>query len=460
MRTLEDAAAALAEGSATGRGLLGACLERARDPSGEGARAFVRLDAEAAEREASFHDAARAAGRAASPYAGVPVSIKDLFDVAGSPTRAASKVLEDAPPAKWDAPAVARLRALGFVFVGRTNMTEFAYSGLGMNAHFGTPLNPWDRGVGRIPGGSTSGGVVSVTDGMALAALGTDTGGSCRIPAALSGAAGFKPTSGRIPREGMVPLSPSLDSVGSIARSIRCCALIDSAIAGCAPERPDPPPARMLRLGLLQTLVLEDMDEHVSAAYRRAVSGLSRAGAQLSEVEIPGLAEYPHVNRKGGIVSAEAYAHHRAYLEDRSGRYDPWILGRFEAGKSQSAADYQDLLAARRDLTEAARRASGGFDALVMPTVPVAAPALADMQDPAASGKANRLLLRNTSVWNFIDRPAASVPCHEPGEPPAGLMLVGHAGDDRRLLAVAAAAEDALARAGMGGGRPRPPDTI
>lgn len=453
MRTLADAAAMLAKGEATSRGLVEECLGRAADPSGEGARAFVRIERDSALRGAEFQDLARKAGCAPTPYAGIPVSIKDLFDVAGSVTRAASRVLEGDPPAEEDAPAVARLKAAGFVPVGRTNMTEFAYSGLGMNAHFGTPLNQWDRGTGRIPGGSTSGGVVSVTDGMAYAALGTDTGGSCRIPAALSGTAGFKPTSARVPRKGCVPLSPSLDSVGSLAPSVGCCALIDSLISGGAPAIPAARPLKGVRLGFLQTLVTDDVDPQVASAFSGALACVSRSGARVDEVAFGKLAEYPAINSKGGLVAAEAYAYHRRYLGERSGLYDPWVLNRFDAGKSQTAADHIDLLEARRNLRAEAGSRFQGYDALVMPTVPIVAPKLEDMAVPEASGAANRLLLRNPSVWNFLDRPAVSLPCHPPGGAPVGLMLVGHPNADRRLLSVARAVEEALAGAAPGRGK-------
>ena len=215
MKTLPDLSRDLALGKTTSEKLVRDCLEKIADPAGEGARAFIAVYADAALDAARVSDGARALGRVASPIAGIPISIKDLFDLQGEVTRAGSKILADAPPATADAPAIARLRAAGAVILGRTNMTEFAYGAHGMNAHYGTPLNPWDRGAGRIPGGSTSGGAVSVTDGMAAATIGSDTGGSVRIPAALCGITGFKPTQARVPLAGTFPLSFTRDSIGS-----------------------------------------------------------------------------------------------------------------------------------------------------------------------------------------------------------------------------------------------------
>ncbi|MEK7819683.1 MAG: amidase, partial [Pseudomonadota bacterium] len=305
----------LASGRITSRALVEDGLARIDDPKGEGARAFVAVSADAVRADADAADRARASGRAPSPFAGIPVAIKDLFDVAGERTRAGSRALDDRPPAAADAPAVARLRAAGFIPMGRTNMTEFAYSGLGMNAHFGTPLNPHDRKTGRIPGGSTSGGAVAVADGMVPAALGTDTGGSCRIPAALCGITGFKSTAARIPREGVIPLSSTLDSIGSLAHGVSCCAILDAVLAGGAPEAVQPPPIAGLTLALPKTYVLDGLDETVARTFERALKALSAAGAILVEVPFAELAEIPVLNSRGGMVNAEAYAWHRPIIE-------------------------------------------------------------------------------------------------------------------------------------------------
>src|SRR5438132_1011923 len=221
MPSLAQVKAELAGGGKS-RGLVEQCLARISDQSGEGGRVFLKIHAADALAAADFYDRRRAHGAAPSPFAGIPVSIKDLFDIAGDVTTAGSVALRDAKAAEHDAPAVARLRAAGFIPVGRTNMTEFAFSGIGINPHYGTPLSPYDRSSGRIPGGSSSGAAVSISDGMALGALGTDTGGSCRIPAAFCGIVGFKPTASRVPTQGAFPLSASLDSLGTLAPTVAC----------------------------------------------------------------------------------------------------------------------------------------------------------------------------------------------------------------------------------------------
>src|SRR5580692_9991121 len=270
--TLAELAADLATGRTSSRALVEACLEKIEDPSGEGRRAFLHVDRGSARAQADAMDLLRSSGAAPSPYAGIPISIKDLFDITGQVTRAGSTVLGDRPAATQDAASVARLRRAGFVLIGRTNMSEFAFSGLGLNPHYGTPRNPWERAEGHIPGGSSSGAAISVTDGMAHGALGTDTGGSCRIPAAFTGLVGYKPTARRVPQQGTVPLSPSLDSIGPIARSVACCALLDALLAAQAPPDLRDCALSGRHFAVPRTLVLEDMDQHVAAAFDTALS--------------------------------------------------------------------------------------------------------------------------------------------------------------------------------------------
>ena len=287
MRTIEQHAQALADGSTTSRALVEECLARIADPDGEGARAFIKVHAEQARAMADAMDALRRVGRAPSRYAGIPISLKDLFDIAGEPTPAGSRALADAPPAAAHAPVVQRMLAAGFVPMGRTNMTEFAFSGLGINPHYGTPRSPWDRAAGRIPGGSSSGTAVSVSDGMAVAGLGTDTGGSCRIPAAFCGIVGYKPTARRVPITGVLPLAPSLDSVGPLAPSVACCAVIDAVLAG---ETPIAAGAGRRLTGCAwrcrKPSCSMDMDATVAAAFDRALSTLSRAGARIVHMRV------------------------------------------------------------------------------------------------------------------------------------------------------------------------------
>ena len=439
--TLLELSLRLARGETTSRALIEEFLERIADPTGEGSRAFLTVYADRSRAEADAIDAARAKGEALPRFAGVPLAIKDLFDVAGESTRAGSRAAADAPPPAADAEAVGRMRNAGFVIVGKTNMTEFAYSGLGVNPHYGTPLSPWDRERGHIPGGSTSGGAVGVADGMIPAALGTDTGGSCRIPAAFCGIVGFKPTQRRVSLAGVFPLAPSLDSVGPLANSASCCAALDSLLSdGDGADEP-PAPLADLTIGVIEGYVDERLDAAVGTAFSAALARLAEAGAQLRPISLPELAELAHVNRNGTIVEFESFAVHRASLATSRAQYDPWVLARLEAGGGKRAEDYIDLMDQRTRIRSAIEARTGAFDAMVLPTVPITPPALSDLDEVPASRALNSLILRNTSIANFLDRPAISIPCHAPGDPPAGFMLMGATGLDRRLLALAACAE-------------------
>ncbi|PPQ26872.1 amidase [Rhodopila globiformis] len=445
MRRIDELAQALAGGTTTSRALVEDSLARATDPAGEGARTFIKLQADKARAMADAMDLLRKANRAPGPYAGIPIALKDLFDVAGEPTPAGSVVLADAPPAAVNAPVVARMLAAGFVPMGRVNMTEFAFSGLGINPHYGTPASPWDRASRRIPGGSSSGTAVAVADGMAAAGLGTDTGGSCRIPAAFCGIVGYKPTARRIPITGVLPLAPSLDSIGPLAPGVACCAAIDAILAGQAPAVPVPARLDGLRLAVPDTLVLEGMDDTVAAAFERALSLLSAAGARIEKVRFAAFGDLPAVNAAGGFAASEAYAWHRRLLGTKGSRYDPRIRVRIMRGDGISAADYIDLVAARARLVASFDRATAPYDAVVMPTVPIVAPRIGDLDDERAYNSQNMLILRNTAIGNFFDRCAISIPCHRPGEAPVGLMLMGETLGDARLFSIAAAAEAAVA---------------
>ena len=448
MKPIEELGRDLADGRVTSRALVETCLDRIADPAGEGARAFLHVDADGARAAADTQDGLRARGVTLSPLAGIPVSVKDLFDVAGQVTRAGSMVLDDGPAAA-DAPAVARLRAAGMVIVGRTNMTEFAFSGLGLNPHHGTPSSPWDRAIGRIPGGSSAGAAVSVADGMAAAAIGSDTGGSCRIPAHCCGIVGFKPSAWRVPLEGAYPLSFSLDSIGPFGRTVSCCALVDAARAGDDMTVPDAIGPRGLRLAVPRTLVLDGLDEMVSAAFARALDLLSAAGAVIEDVDCAEWGELPEINAKGGIAAAEAYALHAARLAADGERYDQRVRRRISGGAKQTAADYIATLEARDRMIGLFEDRAAAFDAFVMPTAAVVAPAIAPLvADDTLYDAANRLVLRNTSVGNFLDGCSISVPCHEEGAAPVGFMLLAPSGHDRHLMAVARGVETVLGARG------------
>ncbi|MDM9557829.1 amidase [Bordetella petrii] len=445
LATLNDTAASLREGRTSSIELTEAALARAADPAGEGARVFTRVYAEQARAAARAADTLRAAGLARSPIDGLPISIKDLFDVAGETTLAGSVARQGEPAADEHAVVVQRLLAAGAVIVGRTNMVEFAYSGLGVNPHYGTPRNPWDRAAGRIPGGSSSGAAVSVTDGMAVGAIGSDTGGSVRIPAALCGLAGFKPSAWRVSMAGVLPLSTSLDSIGPLAPTVRCCATLDAILAGDAVEPWQPAALRGLRLAVPTTLALEGMDKHVAASFDAAIARLSAAGALVDEIEVPEFAQLAAINAKGGFTAAEAWAWHRDLIARAADRYDPRVVSRIRRGQDMSAADYLDLLDAREAWVAAVEHRIAGYDALALPTVPVAAPTIAEVSaSDEAYYAANGLILRNPTLINFLDGCAVSVPCHAAGTAPAGLMIAGANGADRRILAIGMAVEDLL----------------
>ena len=447
--TVAGAVAELDAGRTTARALVEHCLERIADPGGEGARVFVAVHAGPARAMADAMDALRRVNRAPA-FAGVPISLKDLFDVRGEPTRAGSAVLHDAPAAAAHAPVVARLLDAGFVPVGRTNMTEFAFSGIGINPHHGTPAGPWDRGVGHVPGGSSSGAAVSVADGMALMGLGTDTGGSTRIPAAFCGIVGYKPTARRVPIAGVLPLATSLDSVGPIARTVRDCALVDAVLAGGdgAPPLPGFAGVAGLRLAAPSNIVLDGMDAAVGAAWTRALARLEAAGARITHMAFPVLDQVAATGPRGTVAAAEALAWHRDLLAARADGYDPRVRVRIERGAEMNGADLAFLLSERVRLCRAMDAATAPFDALVMPTAVIAPPTIASLiGDDEAFGRTNALVLRNTAFFNYLDRCAISMPCHRTGEPPAGLMLVGETMGDARLLALAEGVEAALAGA-------------
>ncbi len=442
--TLATLADDLESGRTSARKLVDECLARIADPSGEGARVFIHVDAKAAIEAAEAMDRLRKAKAAPSPYAGIPVSIKDLFDIRGQVTRAGSRALEDSAPAEADATVVARLRRAGFVVIGRTNMTEFAYSGIGINPHYGTPKSVWRRDVGHVPGGSSSGAAVSVADRMAHGALGTDTGGSCRIPAAFNGIVGFKPTQRRVPLAGGVPLSSTLDSFGPLARSAACCAVLDAVLAGEPIAPLQPRPIKGMRLAVPTTVALDELDDEVARSFERALETLSRQGALIERIAVPEFLDVGVINSKGGFTAAESYAWHRFLLASHGDVYDPRVYIRIQRGETMSAADYIDLLEMRKSLIARVATRLAPYDALVMPTTANTPPRIADLADDKAFTRANLLALRNCSLINTIDGCAISLPCHREGEVPVGLMLASSGGADRRIFELAAGMEAAI----------------
>ena len=421
-----------------------ACLARIVDPDGEGGRTFLTTWADDALAAASAQDDLRRIGYAVSPLAGLPVAVKDLFDVAGEVTRAGALATSDAPPAPKDSAVVRRLKAAGAVLVGRTNMTPFGYSVVGLNSHYGTPANPWDRT--RTPGGSSSGSAVAVATGMARIGLGSDTAGSIRVPAALCGVVGFKPTQARVPREGVFPLAPTLDCIGPLARSVEDCASAFAAMSGedepCSVDRP----ARGLRLAVPRGPSLDGLDAVVGRSFEKACAVLSAAGASLTALHFPEIDEARASGANGIVQSVEALAWHERMLASRGDDYEPRIRARLEAGRDVSATTYAVTLRRRRDLMEALDRLMSPFDALLMPTTPVTAPTLAECEADEDGWRST--LLRNTAPINFLDRCAITLPMQPPAEAPAGLTLVGARNHDWPLLAAARTVE-AVLRSGI-----------
>jgi len=436
------------EGRSSAAAELDRCLHAAAAQPAAGA--FLRLDGAAAQAAAAAVDAQHRLGGALPVLAGLAVSVKDLFDIAGQVTTAGSTVLADRAPASADAPAVARLRAAGAALIGRTHMTEFAFSGIGLNPHHETPANvPWRAldAQPRIPGGSSSGAAVSVAAGAAWAALGSDTGGSIRIPAALQGLVGFKSTAARVPTDGAVPLSTTLDTACAITRSVRDAVQLHEVLAA----RPVTLPGRPLvatRLAVPTTLMLDQLDPAVARAFDAALATLSRAGAHIVETALPELDEVAQINAGGGFSAPEAWRWHRALLAEHESRYDPRVALRIRRGAAMSAADYLDLQRARADWILRMHHAMRGFDALLSPTVALMPSPIAELEaSNEAFFAANGLMLRNPSVVNLLDGCAISLPCHEPGTAPVGLMLWSRNEADDALLDTALAVEAALARA-------------
>jgi aspartyl-tRNA(Asn)/glutamyl-tRNA(Gln) amidotransferase subunit A len=426
---------------ASSRDRLEHALARIADPAGEGARTCLTVYAEAARQAADASDARARSGTSLGPLDGALITIKDLFDVAGEVTRAGSRVLAArGKPATADAPAVARLRAAGAVIVAKTNMTEFAYSGIGANPHFGTPGNPADRA--RVPGGSSSGAAVSVADGMCEIAIGTDTGGSTRIPAAFCGTVGLKPTASRVPREGAVPLSYTLDSVGPLAHRVADCARADAVLAGEAAQPFAPRPLGGVRAGLVQGYPAKGLDAVVGKAFPAALQKLAPHWKAAADVTVDALDIMHAVNDRGGIAPPEAYSIHRGLLDGEG--IDPNVRSRLDRGASISAADYIANLRDRERGIAQVDAMFDDYDVLVMPTTPIVAPTMAEIATTDGFTARNVLALRNTSIWNFFDVCAVSLPIRLGNELPCGLMLVGARGADRDLLAIAAAVERQL----------------
>jgi len=443
--TIAILAASLNSGELLSTQVLDRCIDNIEDPNGQGSKVFIRKFYDQARQAALASNSVRKAQKDVPILSGIPFAVKDLFDLAGSITSAGSLVLKKNPAALKDAPVIDRLRKAGAVIIGTTNMTEFAMGGLGINPHYGTPLNPYDRNTGRIPGGSSAGAAVAITDKMAFGSIGSDTAGSIQMPASLCGITGFKPTARRVPLDGSVPLAPSLDSIGPLANSVSCCILIDSVISGQKYIPLTGLSAKKIRLAIPQNYVLNDLDLDVSNAFSSALTRLSKAGIELKEVAFPEFDEIKNLPVNGSFSTIEGYAWHRKLLNENQGLYDPIVANRFMNGASVLAADYIDLINARSNLINRCNSRTKDFDAFIMPTLPLTAPPISSFENNSSIWlETNKRLIRNPGIANLLDRCAISIPCAEPGNAPVGISLVGECMGDQHLFSIALEIEKIL----------------
>jgi len=449
VKTIAQLAKMLGSGEISSTNLIEKALELSEDTAGEGARIFISLHKDVARKQASEVDKRRKSGKATSPLAGIPFSAKDLFDIAGQVTTAGSKVLTDAPAASHTATVIKRLEDAGMINIGRTNMTEFAYSGLGLNPHYGTPKSIYDRSTGRCPGGSSSGSAVSIADEIVSATVGTDTGGSCRTPAAFNNIVGFKPSCGRMPSEGVYPLSVNLDAPGPFANSVECCFILDQVMAGVdvssgIPELASTQP-ESITLTVPQSIVLEDLDPEVAKEFSHSLSVLSKAGVNIIERPAPLFDRIIERNAIAGIAQYDAYQLHKDLLATRGGEYDEFVHWRINSSRNITEDMVQESWRLRRELIEEATKIiSNPLHAFAFPTVAIIPPKIADVQEMEAFKATNFRALRNTSTFNFLDGCSISLPSTPPGKAPVGFMLSMMHGRDHDLLSIASRVESIL----------------
>lgn len=384
-------------------------------------------------------------GRSLGLLDGIPIAWKDLFDTQGSVTKAGSVVLSDHAPAKQDAPVVKALADAGMVSVGRTNLSEFAFSGLGINPRYGTPHNPMSRDEPRIPGGSSSGSAVAVAAGLVPVAMGTDTGGSIRIPAAFNGIVGYKATRGRYATDGVFPLASSLDSLGPLCRTVQDAIWVDAAMRGRTTPDVTRTDVRGIKLVVAETIVFDDAEAGVVEAFEQAVRRLQAAGVTVERRAFPVFAEvFDLMARHGALVTAEAFALHKERLfGDAASRIDQRVVARARLGEKIAMTDYIALLDARRRMIGQFKASLNPGELIVHPTLPHVAPAIAPLvADDDLFFKVNGKTLRNTLIGNFLDGCGVSIPCGT-GDAgmPVGLLLSGQAGEDERLLSAALSLE-------------------
>ncbi|MCV6548218.1 MAG: amidase [Cohaesibacter sp.] len=443
--TIASAQKALQEGEVSAIDLVSNAFSEIEREEGEGSRTFIRTFKNNAITQAAASDALRKMKVPQGPLAGIPLSVKDLFDLQGEVTTAGSKSLAKSMSAAKDAKVIENLRAAGAIFLGHTNMTEFAYSGLGINPHHGTPLNVWDRRIGRVPGGSSSGAAISVAENMAIAALGSDTGGSIRIPAAFNRLYGFKPSLDRHSMDGIFPLSSSLDTIGPIARSIECCRILDHVMAGLPVPIPNIRPLAGMRFAILETIALDGLDVEVAGGFVRALEKISQAGARLERVKIDAINRFTDIAALGSLVGAEAWHLHRDLIKQEEANFDPRVASRIKAAQSISAADYIEMLALRKDMQDRTHQATRNYDAVLLPSVAVIPPELKPLlSSDEAYSETNLKVLRNTAIGNILGVPAATLPVGGADTAPVGLMVMGEMGQDAHVQDIAQSIDQLL----------------
>ena len=447
MNSLRALSIALNNGETTSCELINKALEAARSSDS----VFIQLSEDLSNRAETIDSARK--NRTPSPaLAGIPVVLKDLFNVRNERTLAGSNVLgKIARPQAKDAEVIAPLREAGLLFLGRTNMSEFAFSGMGINPHYGTPLSIWDRETGRLPGGSSSGSAVSVAEGIVVAALGSDTAGSCRVPAAFNGIVGVKPSYGRMSLNGIYPLSSTSDAPGPIATDVDSCYILDQLMTGKLSPTDGLPNLSVrephtLNFVVPEAGVLDDLDGEVQSAFNLALDYLREAGAHIRTAKMPVIDASIELFYNKAIVLYEAYQHHQELIEQYGDAYDPFVRQRILAGKTISGDEQKTRYKAKDELVNLFNRqfTQLNADALLYPTTPCIPPKLAETEDSENARKVNLRCLRNTVTANYFDGCSISLPCHQTGEAPVGLMVSSMNGEDEKLYSVSATIEQVL----------------
>jgi len=434
--TLGAIAEKLNTGSLTAENLVVDAIRKIEAPNGQGAIAFREIRRQSALGAAKEWDSLRSRQIPDSPLAGIPIAVKENISVEGSYRRAGSRVLASSAPVSCNAPFIDTLVSLGLIVVGTTNMTEFAYSGLGNNIRFGTPLS--HRDANRVSGGSSSGSAVSVMEGIVPLAIGTDTSGSVRIPAAMCGLAAFRPSQGRYPTAGTIPLAPSFDSVGTIANTVECLALLDQTIR----KKDEFVEDETVEDGYKPQLVvpeqlLSEVDSRILKSFENLIKHLQRSGIRVSIESMPSLLSVRQCVESAQIVKYEAYQWHKKHLQTRRHLYDPNVAMRFNDAESLSQRAYENGLAHLNSLRSQIDQDISVIDGLLLPTVPIQAPTIDEIAEPDNYLRLNAASFRHTSFANHLDLPAVCFPTDTIDGVIGSAMLVGLREKDTRTLALA-----------------------